>query len=99
MTGFASCVRFKVKPGSRDTFLSKIKEFKLPSGALTHTAFSTGENAFCTMVTWQSESDLANARPNMISFLDTVRDLLEEISPELGVTDPVSGPVVFEEKV
>ena len=32
----------------------------------------------------------------LIALLDTARDLLEEISPELGVTDPVSGTVVFE---
>ena len=34
----------------------------------------------------------------MIAYLDTIRDLLEEISPELGVTDPVSGPVVIDEQ-
>jgi len=32
----------------------------------------------------------------MIEFLDSMRDLLEELSPELGVTDPVSGPIVAE---
>jgi len=34
----------------------------------------------------------------MIAGLDTVRLLLEEISPELGITDPVSGPVIMESK-
>ena len=42
------------------------------------------------------QSDEFVARPQMITSLDSVRDLLEEISPELGVTDPVSGPVVLE---
>ncbi len=32
---------------------------------------------------------------NMIDHLNSVRDDLEEISPELGVTDPASGPVVI----
>ena len=32
----------------------------------------------------------------MIAFLDSIRDLLEEISPELGVTDALSGPVIVE---
>jgi hypothetical protein len=31
----------------------------------------------------------------MISNLDTIRGYLEEISPELGVTDPHSGNVVI----
>ena len=99
MTGFASCVRFVVKPGNEDTFLGKLKEFKLPAGALSHTAVSTGERSYCTFVSWKAESDLVDARPEMIAFLDTIRDLLEELSPDLGVTDPVSGPIVHQESV
>ena len=45
---------------------------------------------------WENEDAMVDARPQMISLLDTGRDMLEEISPELGVTDPVSGPVVVE---
>ena len=32
----------------------------------------------------------------MIAQLDKVRDKLEVLSEELGVTDPVSGPIIFE---
>ena len=39
---------------------------------------------------------MQNAMPRMISLLDSSRHLMEELSPELGVTDPVSGNVVFE---
>ena len=45
---------------------------------------------------WESEEAMVTAKPDVIALLDTARDLLEEISPELGVTDPVSGTVVFE---
>ena len=45
---------------------------------------------------WESEEAMVAARKGMIALLNTTRDLLEEISPELGVTDPVSGTVVFE---
>ena len=38
----------------------------------------------------------AEARDKMIAGLDTVRPLLEEISPELGVTDSVSGSAIME---
>ena len=44
------------------------------------------------------EDSLAKARQQMIAYLDTVRDLLEEITPELGVTDPASGPVIIDEQ-
>ena len=45
---------------------------------------------------WKSKSDMIKARPKMIEFLDTLRETLEELSPELGVTDPYSGTVVIE---
>ena len=38
----------------------------------------------------------AEARDKMIAGLNTVRPLLEEISPELGVTDSVSGSAIME---
>ena len=47
---------------------------------------------------WKDEQSIAKAREKMIAGLDSVRSLLEEISPELGVTDPVSGPVIMENK-
>jgi len=94
MTNFVSIVRFKVKPEHEGNFVEKIKEFSLPKGALSHTGIKTGDRSYCTVVIWEEKQDLANARPEMISFLDTARHLLEEISPELGVTDPVSGPVI-----
>jgi len=37
---------------------------------------------------------LANARESMIATLNSFRDTLEELGGGLGVTDPVSGPVV-----
>ena len=42
---------------------------------------------------------MADARPKMIELLDNIRHLLEEQSPELGVTDPVSGTVVVEKQI
>jgi hypothetical protein len=32
----------------------------------------------------------------MISFLDKLRNMLEEFSPESGVTEPASGSVIIE---
>ena len=41
---------------------------------------------------------MAAARPHMIATLDTFRDTLEDLGGDLGVTDPVSWPVVLELK-
>jgi hypothetical protein len=48
---------------------------------------------------WENEEQMKNAMPQMIALLDSARHLLEELSPELGVTDPVSGTVVFEKQI
>ena len=42
-----------------------------------------------------SGQKLAEARPEMIGMLNTFRDDIEDLGSGLGVTDPVSGEVVF----
>jgi hypothetical protein len=58
----------------------------------------TGERAFCIVAEWTDMEALAKGRPNMIATLDSFRDTLEDPGGGLGVTDPVSGPVVLELK-
>ena len=58
----------------------------------------TGQQTYVAYGLWESEEKMANARPKMIELLDNIRHLLEEQSPELGVTDPVSGTVVVEKQ-
>lgn len=38
---------------------------------------------------------LTAGRPNMIATLDSFRQTLEDLGGELGLTDPVGGPVVL----
>ena len=98
MAKFLSVVRFKVKPGNEESFIDSMKKFSNPDGVITRKVIKTGERSYCSVVEWVDESSLANARQQMIAYLDTVRDLLEEITPELGVTDPASGPVIIDEQ-
>jgi hypothetical protein len=58
----------------------------------------TGERSYCIIGEWADMADLAAARPNMIATLDTFRDTFEDLGSGLGLTDPVSGPVVLELK-
>jgi hypothetical protein len=55
----------------------------------------TGERSFCIIAEWKDVESLANARPDMIATLNALRDTLEDLGSGLGVTDPVSGPVVL----
>ena len=97
MSTFMNVVRFQVKPEFKDLIVSKFAEFERPSGYQMGRLIQTGEVTYCSVGEWDSQESLVNARPAMIGFLDSVRHMLDEINPELGVTDPVSGPVVMEQ--
>ena len=49
----------------------------------------TGDNDYCFVGIWKSAEAIAAQIPAIIANLDVVRGLMEELSPELGVTDPV----------
>ena len=102
MPTFMNVVRSKVKEGKKDELMKKFKEFfdnmKGTEGLISMKQIQTGTNNYCIIGEWKNEDAIAKARTKMIAGLDSVRLMLEEISPELGVTDPVSGPVIMESK-
>ena len=102
MSKFMNVVRTKVKEGKKDEYMKKLKEFfdniKGTEGLISMKQIQTGSNNMCIVGEWKDERSIAKARDKMIAGLDSARSLLEEISPELGVTDPVSGPVIMEDK-
>ena len=65
-------------------------------GQISAKYVETKPNEFFMIGEWNSEDAIAKARPKMIEFLDSLRHTLEELSSELGVTDPHSGTVVIE---
>ena len=95
MTAF-NAVRFKVKPGREQDFLNAHKTIDAEWPGLRHVnIIETGERRYCIIAEWNDMEAMANARPNMIKTLDSFRDTLEDLGGGLGVTDPVSGPVVL----
>ena len=98
MNGFSNVVRFVVKEGSENDFLEVFKTFSKEEGEIYSFLVQTGDREYVAVGTWESEDALVNARPALIGNLDKMRDFLEEISPELGVTDPRSGNIIIEWK-
>ena len=95
MTAY-NVVRFRVKPGREQEFLDAHRNMKrdfpgLRGGGL----IKTGDRSYCLVGEWDSMAGIAAARPAMIANLDRIRDTLETLGPDLGVTDPVSGEVVL----
>ena len=92
---FINIVRVKVKPDHIDEYMQLNEEFPVYEGQKMSRLVKTGDNTFCYVGIWESEEAIAAQRDAMIAGLNTMRHTLEEISPDLGVTDPVSGPVVI----
>jgi len=96
MAKFMNIVRCKVKSSSREEYLKKVDEMPKFDGQISAKYVETNPNEFFMIGEWNSKDDIVKARLKMINFLDSIRHTLEELSPELGVTDPNSGKVVVE---
>jgi hypothetical protein len=95
MTAF-NAVRFRVKQGREQEFLEAHRNAAANWPGLNHAnLIKTGGLTYCVIAEWSDMNKLAAARPNMIGTLDAFRDTLEDLGGGLGVTDPVSGPVVL----
>ncbi|MBI5274988.1 MAG: DUF718 domain-containing protein [Burkholderiales bacterium] len=95
MTAF-NIVRFRVKPGREQDFIDAHRKSDTGFGGIRKASLvKTGERSFCFIGEWDNFEDIAGARPKMIALLDSFRDTLEDLGNGLGVTDPVSGEVVF----
>jgi len=97
MSKFISIVKFKVKTEEENNFIKSMQKFNLPDGLIHRKLIKIGQYSYCSIIEWANEEALENARPQMIAFLDTIRNMLIEFSQELGVTDPASGPVVIDQ--
>ena len=98
MTAF-NAVRFRVKPGRDKEFLDAHKKIQVTWPGLKRVNMvKTADRNYCIIAEWSDMDALAASRPVMIATLDTFRDTLEDLGGGLGVTDPVSGPVVLELK-
>ena len=98
MTRFISTVRFSVKQDFIEEFVKREKDLDYSGMAEQVTLIKTGEKTCCWIGVFASENSIIACRPKMIEQLNSLRHTLEEISPDLGVTDPASGPVVFDWK-
>ena len=90
---FMNVVRFKLKPNCVDKYFEVIAKTSFEGMTQRYIA-KTGDYDYCFVGIWKSAEAMAAQRPAMIAHLDEVRGLMEELSPELGVTDPVSGNIV-----
>ena len=90
---FMNVVRFKLKSDCVDKYFELIGNTSFEGMTQRYIA-KTGNYDYCFVGIWKSAEAIAAQRPAMIAHLDEVRGCMEELSPELGVTDPVSGNIV-----
>jgi quinol monooxygenase YgiN len=98
MTAF-NVVRFRVKPGRDQEFLDAHRNVRSSwAGLRKANMIKTGERTYCLIGEWADTAAVKAAGTSMIATLDSFRDALEDLGGGLGVTDPVSGPVVLDAK-
>ncbi len=90
---FMNVVRFKLKTDCVDKYFEVIDKTNFEGMTQRYIA-KTGNYDYCFVGIWKSSEAIAAQRPAMVAHLDEVRGFMEELSPELGVTDPVSGNIV-----
>ena len=90
---FMNVVRFTLKSDCVDKYFEVIDKTSFKGMTQRYIA-KTGDYNYCFVGIWKSAEAIAAQRPAMIAHLDEVREFMEELSPELGVTDPVSGNIV-----
>jgi len=94
-----SVVRFKPKPGKGEEFekvyCSLTREFE---GLRKVSLVKATDDRYFAVGEWDTFDHLVAARPAMGKNLDQFRHLLESVSEDLGVTDPISGRVAFRKK-
>ena len=90
---FMNVVRFKLKSDCVNKYFEIINKTNFEGMTQRYIA-KTGDYDYCFVGIWESAEAIASQRPAMINHLDEVRGLMEELSPDLGVTDPVSGNIV-----
>ena len=94
---YSNIVHFKPKEGMFNDVVKLLSEPLNATGILQNIIVKTSDTTCCAIGIWESETHLINARPIMIERLNSVRDKLSVLSEELGVTDPSSGPVIYED--
>ena len=98
MAGFISTVRFLVKEGCVDEFIrmhnSPDKIYQKGIGIKQYMT-QTGYRTFTWIGLFEPEDQIASLRSHLVGELDKLRGLLEEISSELGLTDPASSAVIW----
>ena len=93
---FISSVRFQAKTGQEEVLIKAVSQFDVSQypGCHSHQIVDAGNGRFQTTIVWDNKDAIAAARPELIKFLNALRPMLDEISPELGVTDSISGPII-----
>jgi len=90
---FMNVVRFKLKPDCVGKYFEEIKRCEFQGMKKRYIA-KTSNYEYCFVGIWESADAIAAKRPAMIAQLNKVRVFMEELSPELGVTEPISEKIV-----
>ena len=90
-------VHMRVKPGKEEDFIRIHREMSLTpiQGGRNFWLMKSGDRNYVVVAEWDSKAAMVAARPAMISNLDKLRPILEDLGGGRGVTEPWSGEVAL----
>jgi len=93
-----SVVRFRPKPGQDEEFERSFAELDREFDGLIKFSLVRDENGvYFSVGEWTDFSSVEKARPQMARNLDHFRHTLIDNGDGKGVTDPISGTVIYED--
>ncbi len=90
-------VHMRVKPGMEAEFVRLHNDFDMKAmpGGRNFWLVKSGERSFVVVGEWDNFEALAAARSAMITSLDKLRPILEDLGGGRGVTEPWAGEVAL----
>ncbi len=93
-SNFMNVFRFKLRSICVENYFKVIKKTNFDGMTQWYMAKKSNYNYFFFGI-WESAEAIAARRPAMIAHLNEIREFMEELSPELGINDTVSGNLVY----
>jgi len=91
-------VRFRPKPGQEEEFERRFAELDRQfDGLIKFSLVKSETGAYFSVGEWNDFASVVRARPQMAINLDHFRSTLIDNGEGKGVTDPVSGTVIYED--
>mgnify|MGYP006257636345 CR=1 FL=1 len=98
MHNFINIVTVKIKKGSENDYIEKIKNITNFEGLISCKHLVIDSNTYCMIEEWTTKEALTKARKT-IELVNEIKPLINDKSSEINITSSICGSVIIEKKV